>query len=156
MLQVFFVVLITSMLNLAIGAEYEFLTPNFVKLKREIVETDHDVSQDHKPHQNQSTSSKPDIRNAESMNPKSSSHHKNTKTVGQSPFVGRSSPLMYSDVFQQSPYVTSLLSIPSFEFQNNKRLLPYSDHLFTMSAGYKVTDDDFAKPLKQVDRKSVV
>ncbi|KAK1123137.1 hypothetical protein K0M31_008770 [Melipona bicolor] len=137
------------MLNLAIGAEYECLTPNFVKLKREIVETDHDVSQDHKSHQNQSISPKPDIRNAESTNPKSSSHHKNTKTVKESPFVGRSNPLMYSDVFKQSPYVTSLLSTPSFEFQNNKRLLPYSDHLFTMSAGYKVTGDDFARPLKQ-------
>ncbi|KAF3427059.1 hypothetical protein E2986_13567 [Frieseomelitta varia] len=148
--MVFFIVLITSMLNLAVGAEYEFSTPNFVKLKREIVETDHDhVSQDHQPHQNQSTSPKPDIRNAESTNPKSLSHHKNTKTMKESPFVGRSSPLMYSDVFKQSPYVTSLLPIPSFEFQNNKRLLPYSDHLFTMSAGYKVTGDDFARPLKQ-------
>ena len=149
MLQVFFIVLITSALNFAIGAEYQFLTPNFVKLKREIVETDHDVSQDHKSHQNQSIEL--NTRNAESMNPKSSSHHKNTKTVKESPFIGRSSPLLYSDVFKQSsPYVTSLLSTPSFEFQNNKRLLPYSDHLFTMSAGYEVAGDDFARPLKQV------
>ncbi|CAD1480394.1 unnamed protein product, partial [Heterotrigona itama] len=148
-ISVFFIVLVTSTMSFAIGAEYQLLTPNFIKLKREIVETDHDVSQDHKSHRNQSI--EPNIRNAEPMNPKSSSNHKNTKTVKESPFIGRSSPLMYNDVFKQSsPYVTSLLSIPSFEFQNNKRLLPYSDHLFTMSAGYKVAGDDFTRPLKQV------
>ncbi|KAG9431164.1 hypothetical protein HZU67_07139 [Apis mellifera carnica] len=52
---------------------------------------------------------------------------------------------MYGDIFKQS----SSYIVPPFETQNVP-FLPYSDNLFTISAGYKIANDDnFGKPVNQ-------
>lgn len=147
-LQVFFTALIVSTLNSATGVEHQFLSSSFARSKRGVVETGHNVLQDYKSHQIQPIG--PNMRSIGSSNAKSPSHYKNVQIVKESPLVGGSIPLAYSDNFKQSPpYATSPLSVYSFESRNNERLLPYSDNLFTMSTGYKTTGDDFARPLKQ-------
>lgn len=73
------------------------------------------------------------------------SNYKNAKIVKEPPPIGSTDPPMYGDIFKQSsPYI-----IPPFETQNVP-LLPYSDNLFTISAGYKIANDDnFGKSVNQ-------
>ncbi|XP_071859352.1 uncharacterized protein [Bombus fervidus] len=145
---VIFTALIVSTLNSATGVEHQFLSSSYARSKRGVVETGQNVLQDYKSHQIQSIGS--NMRSIGPSNAKSPSHYKNVQIVKESPLVGGSIPLAYSDTFKQSsPYVTSPLSVYSFESRNNERLLPYSDNLFTMSTGYKTTGDNFSKPLKQ-------
>ncbi|XP_017756828.1 PREDICTED: uncharacterized protein LOC108548422 [Eufriesea mexicana] len=139
---ILFVAFFISTLNSAVGVERHFLTPRFVKSKRAIVETGHNVPQGYKSHQFQPDG--PYVRSIETSNPKPVSH-KGAKIIKESSLIGAAGTPVYSGVFKQSPPYSRL----PFESQNTKQLLPYSDNLFTISAGYKVAGDNFPKPFKQ-------
>lgn len=128
--QIIFAVLLVSALNSATGVE--FFAPSFARPRRGVVETSHDDSRDGKP------------RSVEKSSPRSS--YKSGKIVKEPPPIGATDvPPMYGDIFKQqsSPYI-----IPPFETRNVP-FLPYSDNLFTISAGYKIANDNFGKPVNQ-------
>lgn len=116
------------MLNSATGVE--FFSASFARQKRGIVETSHDDG-------------KPRSIDVEKSSPRS--NYKNAKIVKEPPPIGSTDPPMYGDIFKQSsPYI-----IPPFQTQNVP-FLPYSDNLFTISAGYKIgNDENFGKPVNQ-------
>ncbi|PBC34102.1 hypothetical protein APICC_09926 [Apis cerana cerana] len=126
--KIIFTVLLISALNSATGVE--FFSASFARPRRGIVETSHDDD-------------KPRSIDVEKSSPRS--NYKNAKIVKEPPPIGSTDPPMYGDIFKQSsPYI-----IPPFQTQNVP-FLPYSDNLFTISAGYKIgNDDNFGKPVNQ-------
>ena len=128
--QIIFTVLLISALNSATGVE--FFSASFARPRRGIVETSHDDPRNDKPRS----------IDVEKSSPRS--NYKNAKIVKE-PIIGSIDSPMYGDIFKQS----SSYIVPPFETQNVP-FLPYSDNLFTISAGYKIANDDnFGKPVNQ-------
>ncbi|CAL7939861.1 unnamed protein product [Xylocopa violacea] len=137
------VALLLSALNSAVGEERRFFASNFVRPKREAMETGQNAAQHHGFYQFQPIS--PNVQNIRTDSLRSASFN-DAKAVQVSPLITVSSPLPYSDLFKQSSVYSGLpISLDSSGSQSNEQLVPYADNLFTMSAGYKI---GAVKPLK--------
>ncbi|CAK9817875.1 hypothetical protein ANTQUA_LOCUS9584 [Anthophora quadrimaculata] len=124
-LQIIFSTLFTWALNSAVGVEHHLFVPRFVKLKRGIVDAVHHVPQGYKLHGSKSLS------------------YKDGKIIPQESLIEGSSSSILKDFKPSVPYTSFS------DAQSSEQLSPHSDNLYTMSAGYKIANDNIAKPLMQ-------